>query len=73
MALGAHARLGMAEIRELGNPSVGSVAQPTPYGMPGTYMPPVLDTDAYVGLMGSSHDNSAVTQTKFDKITLTTP
>jgi hypothetical protein len=39
MALGAHARLGMAEIRELGNPAAGSVAQPTPLGMYGTATP----------------------------------
>lgn len=39
MTFGASMRLGLAEIRELGNPAAGSVAQPTPLGMYGTATP----------------------------------
>jgi hypothetical protein len=44
-----------------------------PYGSPDTLTMPDLSADVYAGFVGSSHDNTAVAQAKFDKIQLTTP
>jgi len=44
-----------------------------PYGTPDTMDMPNLGPDAFVGLMGTAHDNTQQTKVTFDRLAITTP